>query len=101
MLNLQYNDSFDIKHYPMEERHLIIARQLQQLFNIPDSENVKWYYDATIHGQIITIQIDTSARVQFNRRLSAEKLQDLVWIDGFRWYEVEYHVNPIRIMVGV
>lgn len=105
MLNLQYNDSFDIKHYPMEERHLIIASQLQQLLNIPDSENVKWYYDATIHGRIITIQIkydddDTSARLRFNR-LSAEQMQDLVWTDGFRWYEINLLENPIRLSFGV
>lgn len=96
---LIYNDEFDKTHYPITERHQAIADELKKIFVVPD--NVKWYYEATIHGKILTTSQIFGGYKDLWRRIHRDRMEAILKMPEIRWVECRVTDDEASLAFGI
>ena len=85
MPTIKYNDEFDADHYPYCDSVKPVLAALAALAHHPFPEESFWWYDATIHGSIFTLDWKRNGLDGRDGTIGVELIKLLSELEGVRW----------------
>lgn len=85
MPTIKYNDEFDAVHYPYRDSVKSTLTTIAALAHHPDPKESFWWYDATLHGSIFTLDWKKNGLNGRDGTIGVELIKLLADLEGVRW----------------